>query len=185
MNDLIDRTIDFLERQHHAQLKNHPFSPEEIDRAVDTIFVGSIFFVEKFTRLLEQVIVDEGMQSGEMFVMLGGFEALSRRGPQYGKILGLNNSVTAYGADEVPDLVAGVQVVRIDPADNLNTARLTIYRNPEHNFSLVAMQTPRGSKDHPTGPSYRGFWAVRPSITSYVCEYLSKVVNPQYLGAEA
>jgi len=184
MNDLINRTIDFLERQHKAKLEHHPLSPEEIERTGDSVFIGSTFFVEKFTHILEQTIIDSDFGDGEMFVMVGGFKEMAKRNVRYHKILELNNQVTAYGADEEVDVVKGVQTVRVDPADNISRTWFTVYRNSAHSFSLMATRTSQGTKDHPAGPSFRGFWAIRPSITSYLCDYLSRVVNPQYLGGD-
>src|SRR3990172_11136297 len=101
MNDLINRTIDYLEkRQRSVYRQDVEEVPEELDRESDTIFVGSIFFMEKFTYIIEKLLVDQKHRDGNLFVNFLTFGNFKQRLDRYAKIESLGNRLWVYGADE-------------------------------------------------------------------------------------
>lgn len=179
MNDLVERTIDFLERQS-VRKELAPRVPEDLAEVPDTVFVGTAFFMEKFTYLVGKEILQRSLQGGNLFINFQSFRKVSRRARQLREIDRLQNRVFVYGADEVENWpFSNFKRVKVSPDDSLLDSWFIVYASQTAAYSLVAVQ--RGPRQAPArSRRFRGFWTIRPSITQYLCDYLLRVVNSQY-----
>jgi len=179
VNDLVERTIDFLER-HSVRREIAPTVPDELAKVPDTVFVGTAFFMEKFTYLVEKEILEKSLEAGSLFINFQSFAKILRRARQLREIDALNNRVFAYGADEVGDWpFSRFKRIKLSPDDSLLDSWFIIYASGDATYSLVALQGGPGQVQE-RSRRFRGFWTRRPSITHYLCDYLLRVVNPQY-----
>ncbi len=179
MNDLVERTIDFLEK-HSVRRELAARVPEELTEVSDTVFVGTAFFMEKFTHLVEKEIIQKSLQGGNLFINFQSFAKVLRRSRQLREIDRLQNRVFVYGADEVKNWpFSTLKRVKVSPDDSLLDSWFIIYASQTAAYSLVALQ--RGARQgRARSRRFRGFWTTRPSITQYLCDYLLRVVNSQY-----
>jgi len=182
VNDLIERTIDYLARQNAAPEVHEPGSEqvETISSGRDSVFVGSAFFVEKLTFIIEERIIDRELSDGRLFVHVHGFNNFLKRTSHYEKIDRLENEVFVYGADTCRDWpFKRAKPVTIDASDPLRACWFTVYANRDAHYCLVARRltlAPEETEKY----KFRGFWTTRRQITEYVSDYLMRVVNSQY-----
>ena len=182
MNELVTRLIDYLARERVVErttARGEPVgrTPEE---NIESIFVGGLFFLEKFSRIIETTVIDRELQGGQMFVNLQTFANFAGRLERYRRIDELNNTVYVYGSDR-PEVwpFQRIRPVRVTHHDSLNRTWFVVYDNPEVSYALVATgkRVPGGPRKH---IEFRGFWTTRPSVTHSVRDYLLRVVNVQY-----
>jgi DICT domain-containing protein len=173
------RTIDYLEREKVEQLSK---APAKTPAAKDTIFVGSAFFMSKFTRIVEDEIIKEKLSGGHLYV---DFQILSRflkKVERYGEIAELANAVTVYGAgdDKIPE-DAFYTPVRLKRDDSLVSSWFIVYSNGRKRYALVAVEKKLRARDiQGRSRTFRGFWSTKRSIVEYLIDYLERVVNVQY-----
>jgi len=182
MNDLIEKTIDYLARQQEATQMRGTDS-EDADAAsnlTDSIFVGSVFFVEKLTYTLEDRVIDGRLSGGHLFINVHGFENFLKRRKHFDVIDKLENMVYVYGSDPCSEWpFERAKPVLVDASDPMRAIWFAVYQNRDQAYCLVA----RRLKSSPTDAEkyrFRGFWTTRPQITHYVTDYLVRVVNSQY-----
>ena len=177
MNELVERTIDFLEKRSVIR-EVAPEAPEKLPEVPDTVFVGSPFFVEKFTYLVEEKIAADSLQGGALFINFQSFAAVLRRQKILKEIDRLDNAVNVYGADAAETWpFQRFKKVVVAPDDPLLMSWFIIYSRKDLAFSLVAVAHGKGAA---AAKKFRGFWTTRPSIAHYLCDYLLRVVNAQY-----
>ncbi len=186
MNELVDRLIDYLEKQRVLQRRTAEGEPvgENPEEQIESIFVGGLFFLEKFSRIIETTVLQRKLAGGTLFVNLQTFENFAGRRDRYKDIDELDNRVYVYGTDAVPPWsYRHVQAVQVAPDDSLARMWFVVYDNPEVSYSLVASGrlVPGGPAKH---VEFRGFWTTRASVTHSVRDYLLRVVNAQY-GVES
>lgn len=182
MNDLIERTIDYLARQNAASEVHEPGyeEAETVSAGQDSVFVSSAFFVEKLTYIIEERIIAQNLSSGQLFVHVHGLNNFLKRTNHYEKIDQLDNEIFVYGADACRDWpFERAKPVTIDASDPLRACWFTVYANRDAHYCLVARRltrTPGETEKY----KFRGFWTTRRQITEYVSDYLVRVVNSQY-----
>ena len=179
MNDLIMRTIDYLETE---KAQNVSRAPAEKPAEKDTVFVGSAFFMSKFTRIVEEEIINGKLSDGRLFVNFQSFSKFLKKSDRYKKIAGFDNSVTVYGADDAKISERPFYLpVRLKQGDNLLSSWFIVYSNAKRNYALVAIEKRLKARDiKGRTRRFRGFWTTKKSIVSYVIDYLERVVNVQY-----
>jgi len=182
MNDLIERTIDYLARQNIATEMHSPGADEALSAASgqDSVFVSSMFFVEKLTFMIEEGIIDQQLSGGQLFVNVHGFNNFLKRKKHYEQIDRLDNKIYVYGSDICPEWPFERAMPRtIDGTDPIRACWFTVYANKDTCYCLVAR---RISQDAGSDEKYkfRGFWTTKRQITEYVSDYLVRVVNSQY-----
>jgi len=179
MNDLIMRTIDYLEA---ANARSVSRAPAERPVEKDTVFVGSAFFMSKFTRIVEDEIINGKLSGGRLFVNFQSFSKFLKKSDRYKKIAGFDNSVTVYGAGDarVPEHSFYVPV-KLKQDDTLLSSWFIVYSNAKRDYALVAVEKKLRARDiQGRTRRFRGFWTTKSSIVSYVIDYLKRVVNVQY-----
>lgn len=182
MNDLIERTIEYLARQKAAEeLEGSSTAQvEEAAKRTDTVFVGGAFFVEKLTYIIEERIGSDRLSDGRLFINVHGFANFLKRRARYETIDQLDNEIYVYGSDECPEWpFQHARPITLDPADGLRVCWFAVYANHDTSFCLVARRLRKRPGDAEKY-RFRGFWTTRPQITHYVCDYLVRVVNAQY-----
>jgi len=182
MNDLIERTIEFLAKQKAVpEVKGTGGAEAELAaRQTDTVFVAGAFFVEKLTYMIEERIIKERLSNGRLFINVHGFANFMKRRKRYEAIDELENQVFVYGADERPEWpFKHAKPVPLNPADELKSCWFAVYVNDKTSCCLVARRL-KGRPQSVEKYRFRGFWTTRPQITHYVCDYLVRVVNAQY-----
>ena len=182
MNELVERLIDYLEKQRVIQRLADDGEPlgETPEEHIESIFVGGLFFIEKFTRIIETTVIDRKLEGGNMFVNLQTFANFADRQTRYEKIDTLDNAVYVYGTDAVPSWpYQRIKPVKVAGHDSLTRMWFVVYDNPEVSYALVASgkRVPGGPRKH---IEFRGFWTTRASVTHSVRDYLLRVVNAQY-----
>ena len=182
MNELVDHLISYLENEHVLRRTTAEGQPvgENPEEQIESIFVGGLFFLEKFSRIIEKTVLERKLEGGNMFVNLQTFDNFAGRRQTYDLIDGLNNNVFVYGTDAVPSWsYKHVRAVQLDPQDSLARMWFVVYDNPTVSYALVA-----SGKRISDGPrkhiEFRGFWTARTSVTHSVRDYLLRVVNAQY-----
>jgi len=183
MNDLIIRTIDYLERRNAESVSK---APSDTPGGRDIIFVGSEFFMGKFTRIIEEEILRDKLSNGQLFVNFQSLAKFLRRATVYEKLAGLGNSVTVYGAGDakLPANPFYVPMV-LKKGDSLLGCWFIVYSSANKYYALVAMEKKLKSKDlQGRTRRFRGFWTNKRSIVAYVIDYLTRVVNVQYSRLE-
>jgi hypothetical protein len=183
VNDLVTRLISYLERE--KVVKRELAEGVEVSRPeeqIETLFVGGVFFLEKFSRIIENAIIEGPLQGGKFFVNLETFANLQHRMDRYEAIDRLDIEGYVYGKDDPGDWpLAKLKPVRFAPDDNLRRAWFMIFRNEEVNYSLVALGRRTDGDDDRHHIEFRGFWTTRLSVTLSLVDYLQRVVNAQYL----
>jgi hypothetical protein len=189
MNDLVERTIDFLEKQSLAQgllyLSEGGGNLQTLPAVSDTVFVGSVFFMEKFARLVQKDIISRSLEGGKLFINFQSFAKVARRAASLLEVDKLQNEVYVYGADEVTEWpFSRFKRVTLTRGDRLLGSWFIIYWKGDSAYSLVAVEeeAPAGSERTPipNRGRFRGFWTTRPSVAHYLADYLLRVVNAQY-----
>ena len=182
MNELVDRLVDYLEKQRVIQRTTSDGEPigDSPEEQIESIFVGGLFFMEKFSRIIEKTVIDRGLEGGRMFVNLQTFANFADRSERYERIEQLKNRVYVYGTDSVASWpYRRITPVKVAAGDSLARMWFVLYDSPEVNYALVA-----SGKRVLGGPGkhveFRGFWTTRPSVTHSVRDYLLRVVNAQY-----
>jgi hypothetical protein len=184
MNDLVTRLIEFLEREKvvKRQLGPNVAPPADVSQQIETIFVGGMFFLEKFSYLIEKAVVDGSLENGKLFVNFQSFANMKSRGERYRAIDRLANEGFVYGFDEPGEWpYEHLKPVKFAHGDNLARAWFVIYENAKTSYALVAMGEAVAGVGDRRHIQYRGFWTTRASVTRSIAEYLSRVVNVQYL----
>lgn len=183
MNELVSRLINYLERERVVQRlsqENGPVaaSPEE---QIESIFVGGLFFLEKFSRIIELAVLERRLQGGRMFFNFQSFANLGEsRRARWHELDALENDVYVYGIDDPePWPYRRIRPVRLTPRDSLRRSWFVLYDSPGVSYALVAMGRVV-SGGSPKQIQYRGFWTTRSSVTHSVRDYLLRVVNVQY-----
>jgi len=184
VNDLIDRTIDYLERQHDTTIlhgREDAGDEMSVERLQDTIFLVGPFFMEKFTFLIEQTIVGNGLTGGQVLAGFRDFRQFGHRLARFREIDALGNEGFVYGTGSCePWQLDNIQPVRVASRDPLGATWFMIYREGEdHHYALVARAEP-GAHEGRESARYKGFWSTREPIVRYLADYLYRVVNAQY-----
>ena len=183
MNDLIMRTIDYLERQNAESISK---APSGAPRAKDIIFIGSEFFMGKFTRIIEEEILQKKLNGGRLFVNFQSVSKFLKKAARYEELAALGNTVTVYGAGDakIPENPFYVPIV-LKQGDSLLGCWFSVYSSAGHCYALVAMEKKLRSKDlQGRTRRFKGFWTEKKSIVTYVMDYLTRVVNVQYSHSE-
>ena len=183
MNDLIMRTIDYLERRNAESVSK---APSDTPGAKDIIFVGSEFFMGKFTRIIEEEILQDKLSDGQLYVNFQSISKFIKKASRYEKIAKLGNGVTVYGAGDakIPENPFYVPMV-LKQGDSLLSCWFIVYSGAKNCYALVAMEKRLKSKDlQGRTRRFKGFWTNKRSIVTYVIDYLTRVVNIQYSRPE-
>ena len=182
LNELVDRLINYLENERVLQRVTAEGVPvgENPEEQIESIFVGGLFFLEKFSRIIEKTVLDRKLEGGNLFVNFQTFENFAGRRETYDRIDELDNHVYVYGTDAAPSWpYRRIRAVQVDPRDSLAHMWFVVYDNPSVSYALVA-----SGKRVSDGPrrhiEFRGLWTARTSVTHSVRDYLLRVVNAQY-----
>ena len=183
MNDLIDRTIDYLEKKKIVRIddaegrkvgRRFPFD-------IDTIFIIDTFFMEKLTYLLEREIVSNSLSGGKLFAGFQTFADFLSRRQRYKKIAANDNRGYVYGCDEAPKWpFECFTPVRTRPTDKLSASWFLLYDNKDVVYSLIARRVRRPANESAPRVRFKGFFSVEKDIAHYAAQYLARVVNAQY-----
>jgi hypothetical protein len=163
----------------------------------ELVFVGGVFFVEKFTFFVEQMLAEERLEDGQLFVGLERFRNLtghSERRQRYLGLEGLANQAWAYGWDEPLDYsqeppgpwpYRRLVPVRVSAEDPVRWSWFIVYHGPQHSYCLVAQSGVRPERAAGATPArkqirFRGVWTTDPRIAQAVAADLVRVVNPYY-----
>jgi len=182
VNELVERLINYLEKERVLQKTTADGQPigENPEQQIESIFVGGLFFLEKFSRIIENTVLERKLSHGNMFVNLQTFANFAGRRQIYDRIDQLDNAVYIYGTDVAPEWpYKHVRPVRVSPQDSLARMWFVVYDNPDVSYALVATgrKVTEGPRKH---VEFRGFWTARSSVTHSVRDYLLRVVNAQY-----
>jgi hypothetical protein len=200
MNELIRQLIDQVARrrkQDDETITDQRELGRRLREGRELVFVGGVFFVEKFAYFAERTVLDDRLEGGKLFV---GFELFrnvtdhQERRQRYLELDRLANSSWAYGWDEPLDYgvdppapwpfrtVAPVRVARADP---LCRSWFVVYTSPQRSCCLVALRevgvdTAEEAPGQPKPVSFRGVWTTDEDIAGAVAADLVRVVNPYY-----
>jgi len=200
MNELIRRLIDQVARRRE-QGDETISDQRELDRRMsegrELVFVGGVFFVEKFTYFIESTVAEEHLEGGQLFV---GFESFSnltghaQRRQRYLELEHLDNQAWAYGWDEPLDYgqdppgpwpYQRLVPVRVSAEDPVRRSWFVVYRGLERSYCLVALSEVLGERgggvaSRPKEVHFHGVWTTDEKIADAVAADLVRVVNPYY-----
>jgi hypothetical protein len=200
MNELIRQLIDQVARRR-KQDDETVTDQQELGRRLregrELVFVGGVFFVEKFAYFAERTLLEERVEGGKLFV---GFELFRNmtdhpeRRQRYLELDRLANSSWAYGWDEPLDYgveppapwpFARAVPVRVARHDPLCRCWFVVYTGPQRCCCLVALREVGGevaerAVGQPKPVSFRGVWTTDEDIAGAVAADLLRVVNPYY-----
>jgi len=204
MNELISRLIDQVARRRERGDETVS-DRRELDRRMsegrelvfEVVPVGGIFFVEKFTFFVEQMLAEERPEDGQLFVGLERFRNLTghrERRQRYLELEELANEAWAYGWDEPLDYgqdppgpwpYRRLVPVRVTAEDPVRSSWFIVYYGPQRSYCLVAQSRVRpelspGAASGRKQVRFRGVWTTDPRIAREVAADLVRVVNPLY-----
>ncbi len=200
MNELIRRLIDQVARRRRRGDETVT-DDRELDRRMreerELVFVGGVFFVEKFAYFVERTVVEERLEGGQLFVGFERFSILTghaERRQRYLELEELDNQAWAYGWDEPLDYsreppgpwpFRGVVPVQVSAEDPIRWSWFVVYRGLERSYCLVALSGVRGENGlgatgRPREVRFRGVWTTDEKIADAVAADLLRVVNPYY-----
>ena len=183
MNDLIDRTIDYLEQKKIVRISEAEGSKvgRRFPFDIDTIFIIDAFFMEKLTYLLEREIISNGLSGGKLFAGFQTFADFLGRRQRYKKIAANGNRGYVYGSDEASKWpFECFTPVRTRVTDKLSSSWFLLYDNKDVVYSLIARRARRGANESAPRVRFKGFFSVEKDIAHYATQYLTRVVNTQY-----
>jgi len=200
MNELIRQLIDQVARRR--DLGDETITDQqELSRRMsagrELIFVGGVFFVEKFAYFIERLVAEERLEGGQLFVGLERFRNLTghpERRQRYLELEQLANESWAYGWDEPLDYsqeppgpwpFQKLEPVRVAPEDPVRWSWFVVYRGLQKSYCLVALSRVRSEsgnadKARPKEVRFRGVWTTDEKIADAVTADLLRVVNPYY-----
>ena len=200
MNELIRRLIDQVARRRERgdeTVSDHRELDRRLSEGRELVFVGGVFFVEKFTLLAEQMLAEQRPEGGQLVVGFERFRNLTgntRRRERYLTLEQLAGDAWVYGCDEPLDYAQEppgpwpyerLVPVRVSEQDPLRWTWFIVYCGPRLSYCLVALSQVRSGlpitgQSEAREVSFRGVWTTDGKIAQAVVADLVRVVNPFY-----
>jgi hypothetical protein len=200
MNELIRQLIDQVARrrkQDDETITDQRDLKRRLGEGRELVFVGGVFFVEKFAYFAERMLLDDRLEGGKLFV---GFELFRNmtdhreRRERYLELDRLANSSWAYGWDEPRDYSVDppgawpfqrVVPVRVSREDPVCRSWFVVYSGGQRSCCLVALrevgaESGSEAQGQPKPVCFRGIWTTDEDIGEAVAADLMRVVNPYY-----